>query len=207
MSDYTGVDRRRGPELDTHFEVTQQNVRDISEMRTDIAGLKVGQDAALEQAKLGFDNTSEKFDQLSRQLAELSRPKPPLAIIPMFTLAMVVLGGFGTVMVFLSSQTATSMQREADMQLEHITERFLLAEQKDNDRHDTALQNNIARQLEDAYQKGAATSSFQNLRGQYQNLESQLTEQHRSDTDWRLNMVDRLSKAEQALRSPTGDFK
>ena len=54
MSDYSGVDRRRAPELDTHFEVTQQNVRDIGEMRSDIAGLKVGQDALERRPVRGF---------------------------------------------------------------------------------------------------------------------------------------------------------
>ena len=192
-------DRRKSSQDDSHFNITQQNVRDIGEMRSDIAGLKVGQDALGAQTSAGFSATSEKFDHLSRQLTELAKPKPPVAIIPLFTLAMVVLGGFGTVMVFLSNQTATSMQREADMQLEHITERFQIAEQNDDDRHQIAARGRNLQELEDAYRKGVAIASFEDLRAQFQTLETQLTEQHRVDIDWRLQITDRIAKTESKI--------
>ena len=224
--EYRGVERRRNNYDDDHFEITQQNVRDIGDMKSDIAGLKVGQDALGAQTKSGFDNTSDKFDHLSRQLTELAAPKPPIAIIPLLTLAMVVLGSFGTVMVFLSNQAASSMQREADMRIEHITERFLLAEQKDDNRHAGQAESaamayqqqqdafltfvaNIQqkfgdddiREQKDAYDKGFAEAKFNDLSDRFNNLELQLTTQHRIDVDWRMSIIDRLSKNETGLRA------
>lgn len=227
MTDYKGEERRRSSSQDdSHFEITQQNVRDIGEMRSDIAGLKVGQDALGVQTSAGFSSTSEKFDHLSRQLSELSKPKPPIAIIPLFTLAMVVLGGFGTVMVFLSNQTAMAMQREADMRIEHISERFALAEEKDDARHEATstggtvayqqqqdafltfvanVQQKFAdddiREQKDAYDKGFAAAKFNDLSDRFNTLESQLMHQHRIDVEWRLGVVDRLSKNETGLRA------
>ena len=228
-SEYKGEERRRSDEfgaLNTHFDITQQNVRDIGEMKSDIAGLKVGQDALGAQTKSGFDNTSDKFDHLSRQLTELSAPKPPLAIVPLFTLAMVVLGAFGTVMVFLSNQTAAAMQREADMRIEHISERFLLAEQKDDGRHSseaaadtTALQqqqdafltfvanvqqkfgDDDIREQKDAYDKGFAAAKFDDLNSRFNSLVGELHILSRRDADWKLSIVDRLSQNQTGLRA------
>lgn len=226
---YNGEERRserRANELDTHFEITQQNVRDIGTMKSDIAGLKVGQDALGEQTKSGFDNTSDKFDHLSRQLTELAAPKPPIAIIPLMTLAMVVLGSFGTVMVFLSSQAATSMQREADMRIQHITERFLLAEQKDDNRHSmeasadneamtqqqeafltfvaniqTKFADDDIREQKDAYDKGFAAAKFNDLSNRFDTVVNELHILNRRNEDWKIDIVDRLSMTQTGLRA------
>lgn len=228
VEQYNGEERRKGP--DPHFEITQQNVRDIGDMKSDIAGLKVGQDAMVAQTKAGFTNTSDKFDHLSRQLTELSTPKPPIAIIPLMTLAMVVLGSFGTVMVFLSSQAATAMQREADMRIEHITERFLLAEQKDDNRHSMEssadsealtqqqeafltfvanvqqkFNDDDIREQKDAFDKGFAAARFEDLTMRVAAIEESVSLDQLRDEDWKLSITDRLSKNETGLRA-TGKY-
>ena len=53
----------------------------------------------------------------------------------------------------------------------------------------------------DAYDKGFAAAKFNDLSAQFHNLENQLTEQHRIDVEWRLGVIDRISRSETGLRA------
>tara|TARA_R110002020_G_scaffold260388_2_gene474627 strand:- start:252 stop:1010 length:759 start_codon:yes stop_codon:yes gene_type:complete len=225
---YSGEERRKGP--DPHFEITQQNVRDIGDMKSDIAGLKVGQDAMVAQTKAGFENTSDKFSHLSKQLADMAKPKPPLPLIGIGTLAIVIMSAFGTVMVYLSSQAATSMQREADLRIDHVTERYLIAQQKNDQRHYKQVEAEMRsdqesqdaflsfvanvqqkfndddiREQKDAYDKGFAAAKFEDLFGRVKVIEDELSIDQRRGEDWKLSTTDRLSKNETGLRA-TGKY-
>lgn len=224
VEQYNGEERRKGP--DPHFEITQQNVRDIGDMKSDIAGLKVGQDAMVAQTKAGFANTSDKFEHLSKQLTDFAQPKPPLPLIGIGTLAIVIMSAFGTVMVYLSSQAATSMQREADLRIDHVTERYLIAQQKNDQRHYKQVEAEMLsdqeaqeafltfvanvqqkfndddiREQKDAYDKGFAAAKFQDLTLRVGVIEDAMALDQIRDEDWKLEITDRLSRNETGLRA------
>lgn len=228
VDQYSGEERRKGP--DPHFEITQQNVRDIGDMKSDIAGLKVGQDAMVAQTKAGFANTSDKFAHLSKQLTDFAQPDPPIPLIGILTLAVVVMSAFGTVMVYLSNQAATSMQREADLRIEHVTERYVIAQQKNDQRHYNQVEANrrtfeetqdafltfVAnvqqkfndddiREQKDAFDKGFAAAKFADLTMRVDSIYSDVSLDQLRDEDWKLSITDRLSRNETGLRA-TGKY-
>jgi len=228
VEQYSGEERRKGP--DPHFEITQQNVRDIGDMKSDIAGLKVGQDAMVAQTKAGFANTSDKFEHLSNQLTDFAKPKPPLPLIGIFTLSFLAMSAFGTVMVYLSNQTATSMQREADLRIEHVTERYVIAQQKSDQRHYNQVEadrrtfeetqdafltfvanvqqkfnDDDIREQKDSYDKGFAAAKFQDLTFRVSVVEDAMALDQIRDEDWKLKITDRLSRNETGLMA-TGKY-
>lgn len=117
---------RRSTDIDSasgtgHFDITQRNVRDIGEIRTDIAGLKVGMDGLGKEQLAGFANQSDHLHRLSSQLNHMSAPKV-YNWAAMGSLAMAVVIVFGGVFGFLLNSQAQStenaldaVQRESDL--------------------------------------------------------------------------------------------
>jgi len=94
--------RRMADKEDTggHFDITQRNVRDIGEIRTDIAGLKVGMDGLGREQVAGFANQTENMQRLSKQLSHFSQPKETnWAQIGSLIVAVIVV--FGSIFGFL----------------------------------------------------------------------------------------------------------
>lgn len=108
-----------------HFEITQRNVRDIGEIRTDIAGLKVG-----------VDGLAETMHRISKQLSQLTQPKETewTAVGSLIIAVVLVFGGiFGFLFNAQSSSTEDSLiavQRESDLrhEIRDLHERNLTAQ-------------------------------------------------------------------------------
>lgn len=182
---------------DDHFELTLQHARDIGEIRTDVAGLKVGQDA-------GFANMQNQMVQLGNQFAAASKPKPAPDMYKAATLAAVILGMFGTVMVWITNQGMDSMEREMDL-------RFKGVDQREKDMsvgfrdfvQDTHLRfaADDERERSDAYNLGYATAKHVELQKEFEHLDAELHVRHRRDADWKLSHAERMATNETGLRA------
>ena len=92
-----------------HFDITQRNVRDIGEIRTDIAGLKAGMDGLGREQVAGFANQTENMQRLSKQLSHFSQPKETnWAQIGSLIVAVIVV--FGSIFGFLFYAQASNTQ-------------------------------------------------------------------------------------------------
>lgn len=104
--------RRRMSDRDDnagHFDITQRNVRDIGEIRTDIAGLKAGMDGLGREQVAGFANQTENMQRLSKQLSHFSQPKETnWAQIGSLIVAVIVV--FGSIFGFLFYAQASNTQ-------------------------------------------------------------------------------------------------
>ena len=107
-----------------HFNITQQNVRDIGEIKTDIAGLKIGMDG------LGKE-----------QLSLLSTPKEDnwVAIGSLIIGVVVVFGSIFGFLFYAQSNTTQeallSMQRESDLRQENLSRHVFRMEDEMVDRN------------------------------------------------------------------------
>ena len=92
-----------------HFDITQRNVRDIGEIRSDISGLKVGMDALGNSQSSGFSSQSAAMERLSKQLSHFSQPKETnWAQIGSLIVAVIVV--FGSIFGFLFYAQASNTQ-------------------------------------------------------------------------------------------------
>tara|TARA_R110000787_G_C13404184_1_gene443660 strand:+ start:1319 stop:1738 length:420 start_codon:yes stop_codon:yes gene_type:complete len=92
-----------------HFDITQRNVRDIGEIRSDISGLKVGMDALGNSQSSGFASQSAAMERLSKQLSHFSQPKETnWAQIGSLIVAVIVV--FGSIFGFLFYAQASNTQ-------------------------------------------------------------------------------------------------
>jgi len=92
-----------------HFDITQRNVRDIGEIRSDISGLKVGMDALGAAQTSGFNSQSISMERLSKQLSHFSQPKVTnWAQIGSLIVAVIVV--FGSIFGFLFYAQASNTQ-------------------------------------------------------------------------------------------------
>lgn len=92
-----------------HFDITQRNVRDIGEIRTDIAGLKAGMDGLGREQVAGFANQTENMQRLSKQLSHFSQPKETnWAQIGSLIVAVIVV--FGSIFGFLFYAQASNTE-------------------------------------------------------------------------------------------------
>ena len=92
-----------------HFDITQRNVRDIGEIRSDISGLKVGMDALGNSQSSGFASQSSAMERLSKQLSHFSQPKETnWAQIGSLIVAVIVV--FGSIFGFLFYAQASNTQ-------------------------------------------------------------------------------------------------
>ena len=92
-----------------HFDITQRNVRDIGEIRTDIAGLKAGMDGLGREQVAGFANQTENMQRLSKLLSHFSQPKETnWAQIGSLIVAVIVV--FGSIFGFLFYAQASNTE-------------------------------------------------------------------------------------------------
>jgi len=124
-----------------HFNITQQNVRDIGEIKTDIAGLKIGMDGLGKEQSAGFANQSQNLNRVIQQLSLLSTPKEDnwVAIGSLIIGVVVVFGSIFGFLFYAQSNTTQeallSMQRESDLRQENLSRHVFRMEDEMVDRN------------------------------------------------------------------------
>ena len=215
-------------DVDVHFEITQQNVRDIGEIRTDVAGLKVGVEGITSQQREGFTQVGNQMTTLSAQIAQLNAPKQWPSVAGLFLTGVVIFGGiFSFMMVSQSEGTTKSledMRRESDQRYAqtldiikteaeftasrfggHITserisyEKFFEVFSDFAKNTDDRFRTDDLREQSDAFDNGYSKARFEELRNQFNQLDAELLDKHRILEENLMDFTHRLAIAESGV--------
>ena len=199
-----------------HFELTRQNMRDISEMQREVAGLTSEVESMSHAMGQSFSSLRDQISSLSSQILAQSQQKAPWPAIGGLILTIVII--FGSVFAWLFSnqgdqtyQAISTMHREIDNRFDGLSQResdlrILLEGEKVrvqgvfNDIYDRFAVDD-AREQKDLYDKGYAEAQFNDLQKELHHLDEKLHNRHDRDEDWKQEIQQRLSSAETAMRA------
>jgi len=184
-------------ELEALWKQGHKNSEDIAELRTLSAKLEVGQASLSDQMKREF----ESLDDAIR-----GSIKPPVNQIALFSLVVVVLGGFGTIITYMNGQTSEAMKRENDLRFEAVaTKETIAAKALSMDINHVResiqdiylrMQVDDKREQKDMYDKGVMEARFKGLEQNFYHLDDQLHIRHRRDEDTFRELKERVGQLE-----------
>lgn len=106
-----------------HWHVTLQQGRELSRQGESIARQESALASLAEAVDRGHQDAHRDSEKLFARFDEMAKPKPPVQWVPLAALCLMLLGAFGTVMVFLFSLTTENLRREGDLRIAALIER------------------------------------------------------------------------------------
>lgn len=106
-----------------HWHVTLQQGRELSRQGESIARQESALASLAESVDRGHKDAHRDSEKLFARIDEMAKPKPPVQWVPLVALTLMLLGAFGTVMVFLFSLTTENLRREGDLRIAALIER------------------------------------------------------------------------------------
>jgi len=178
-------------ELSALWDNTHRHGEKISNLEKIAARLETGQDSLEDKIDTGF----------SALQADLHRSvKPPVNLLGLATLVVILLGSFGTVISYISAQTAASMKRETDLSSE-ATHIAIDAIKADVSTIVFKMAEDDKREQQDMYDKGVSDARHKALRYDFNHLDSELHIRHRRTNDVLLDFKHKLSYLEERSNS------
>jgi len=180
------VDKGRD-ELSALWDHTHRHGDKISNLEKIAARLETGQDSLEDKIDTGFSSLKSDLHRST---------KPPVNLIGVATLAVILLGSFGTVISYISSQTATSMKRETDLSSD-ATHIAIDAIKADVSTIVFKMAEDDRREQQDQYDKGYSRAMFDSLEKNFVHLDAELHIRDRRMNDVIMGMRGELSVLEE----------
>lgn len=180
------VDKGRD-ELSALWDHTHRHGDKISNLEKIAARLETGQDSLEDKIDTGFSSLQSDLQRST---------KPPVNLLGVATLAVILLGSFGTVISYISSQTATSMKRETDLSSD-ATHIAIDAIKADVSTIVFKMAEDDKREQQDQYDKGYGRAMFDSLEKNFIHLDAELHIRDRRVNDVIMGMRGELSVLEE----------